>query len=145
LHIPPIVVVVEPDAERLAMLIVSLTNVARVVGCQDFQAARARLLIEPPDLLITNIRLREYNGIHLVMLAPASTRSVVYMDPEDLVLLREAQKAGAFVESPERLVLALPSYVGSALRMRDRRDLQRFDRRSTARGGRRAADAQASV
>jgi PleD family two-component response regulator len=145
LHIPPIVVVVEPDAERLAMLVVSLTNVARVVGCPDFQAARARLLIEPPDLLIANIRLREYNGIHLVMLAPASTRSVVYMDPEDLVLLREAQKAGAFVESPERLVLALPSYVGSALRMRDRRDLQRFDRRSTARGGRRAADAQVSV
>lgn len=127
------------------MLTVSLTNVARVVGCPDFQTARARLLIEPPDLLITNVRLREYNGIHLVMLAPASTRSVVYMDPGDLVLLREAQKAGAFVESPERLVLALPSYVGSALRMRDRRDLQRFDRRSTARGGRRAADAQLSV
>ena len=145
MHIPPIVVVVEPDADRLALLLLSLTNIARVVGCPDFQAARARLLIEPPDLLIANVRLREYNGIHLVMLASASTRSVVYMDPEDLGLLREAQHAGAFVESPERLVLSLPSYVGSALRVRDRRDLRRFDRRSTARGGRRAADAQVSA
>ena len=145
MHIPPSVLVVEPDAGRLALLLLSLTNVARVVGCSDFQAARARLLIEPPDLLIANVRLREYNGIHLVMLASASTRSVVYMDPEDLVLLREAQRAGAFVESPERLLRSLPSYVGSALGVRDRRDLQRFDRRSTARGGRRAADAQVSA
>jgi DNA-binding NtrC family response regulator len=145
LHIPPTVVVVEPDAERLALMLLSLTNVARVVGCPDFQTARAQLLIEAPDLLITNVRLREYNGIHLVMLASPSTRSVVYMDPEDVVLLREAQQAGAFVESPERLARSLPSYLGSAVRMRDRRDLQRFDRRSTARGGRRAADAHVSV
>jgi hypothetical protein len=143
LHNPATVVIVEPDAGRLSLLVLSLTGVARVVGCPDFQAARARLLLEPPELLVTNIRLCEYTGIHLVMLASASTRSIVYMDPEDLVLLREAQRVGAFVESPERLMLSLPSYVGAALRIRDRRDLLRFDRRSTARGGRRAADAHA--
>jgi DNA-binding NtrC family response regulator len=145
LHNPSTVVIVEPDAGRLSLLVLALTGVARVVGYPDFQAARARLLLEAPELLVTNIRLREYNGIHLVMLASASTRSIVYMDPEDLVLLREAQRAGAFVESLERLMLSLPSYVGAALRIRDRRDLQRFDRRSTARGGRRAADAHASA
>jgi hypothetical protein len=143
LHNPPTVVIVEPDAGRLSMLVLSLTDVARVVGCPDFPAARARVLLEPPDLLVTNIRLREFNGIHLVMLAPASTRSIVYMDPEDLVLLREAQRVGAFVESPERLMLSLPAYVSAALRVRDRRDLLCFDRRSTARGGRRAADVHA--
>jgi hypothetical protein len=141
LHNPPTVIIVEPDAERLSLLVLSLTGIARIAGCADFHAARARLLLEPPEVLITNVRLREYNGIHLVMLASASTRSVVYMDPEDLVLLREAQRLGAFVESPERLLRSLPSYVGAALRLRDRRDLLRFDRRSTARGGRRAADA----
>jgi hypothetical protein len=145
LHNPSTVVIVEPDAGRLSLLVLALTGVARVVGYPDFPAARARLLLEPPELLVTNIRLREYNGIHLVMLASASTRSIVYMDPEDLVLLREAQRAGAFVESLERLMLSLPSYVGAALRIRDRRDLLRFDRRSTARGGRRAADAHASA
>ena len=145
MHNPPTVIIVEPDAERLSLLLVSLTDVARVVGCPDFHAARARLLLEPPELLITNVRLREYNGIHLVMLASASTRSVVYMDPEDLVLLREAQRVGAFVESPERLLFSLPSYVGAALRIRDRRDLERFDRRSRARGGRRAADPRVSA
>jgi hypothetical protein len=143
LHNSPTVMIVEPDAERLSLLVLSLTGVARVVGSPDFHAARARLLLEPPELLVTNVRLREYNGIHLVMLASASTRSLVYMDPEDLVLLREAQRVGAFVESPERLLLSLPSYVGAALRLRDRRDLLRFDRRSTARGGRRSADAHA--
>jgi hypothetical protein len=141
LHNPPTVTIVEPDAARLSLLVLSLTGIARVTGCPDFHAARARVLLEPPDLLVTNVRLREYNGIHLVMLASASTRSIVYMDPEDLVLLREAQRVGAFVESPERLIRSLPSYVGAALRIRDRRELLRFDRRSIARGGRRAADA----
>jgi hypothetical protein len=116
-----------------------------VAGCADFQTARVRLLAEPPELLVTNVRLREYNGIHLVMLAPPSTRSIVYMEPEDPVLLREAQAVRAFVESPERLLLSLPSYVGADLHIRDRRELLRFDRRSHARGGRRAADAQVSA
>jgi hypothetical protein len=127
------------------MLTFSLAAVASVAGCADFPTARARLLAEPPELLVTNVRLREYNGIHLVMLAPPSTRSIVYMDPEDPVLLREAQAVRAFVESPERLLLSLPSYVRADLHIRDRRELLRFDRRGTARGGRRAADAHASV
>jgi hypothetical protein len=127
------------------MLTFALAAVARVAGYAGFQAGRARLLADPPELLVTNVRLREYNGIHLVMLAPASTRSVVYMDPEDPVLLREAQAVRAFVESPERLLLSLPSYVGADLHLADRRELRRFDRRTIARGGRRAADVQVSA
>ena len=127
------------------MLTFSLGAVASVAGYPDFQAARARLLADAPELLVTNVRLREYNGIHLVMLAPPSTRSIVYMQPEDPVLLREAQAVRAFVESPERLLLSLPSYVGADLHIRDRRELLRVDRRSTARGGRRAADVHLSA
>ena len=145
MHNPPTVIIVEPDPRRLSMLTFSLAAVASVAGYAGFQTARARLLAEPPELLVTNVRLREYNGIHLVMLAPASTRSIVYMDPEDPVLLREAQAVRAFVESPERLLLSLPSYVGADLHIRDRRGLQRLDRRSTVRGGRRAADAHVSA
>jgi len=145
LHNPPTVIIVEPDPRRLAMLTFSLAAVATVTGYPDFQAARARLLAEPPELLVTNVRLREYNGIHLVMLAPPSTRSVVYMDPEDPVLLREAQAVRAFVESPERLLLSLPSYVGADLHIRDRREFLRGDRRSSIRGGRRAADPRVSA
>jgi hypothetical protein len=145
LHKQPTVIIVEPDAERLSLLLLSLTDVAIAIGCRDFTEARARLAAEPPDLLVTNVRLREYNGIHLVMLASPPTRSVVYMDREDLVLLREAQRVGAFVESPERLLFSLPSYVGAALRVRDRRDVVCFDRRRQARGGRRAADRRLSA
>jgi hypothetical protein len=35
----------------------------------DFPAARARLHAQPPQLLVTALRLREYNGLHLVYLA----------------------------------------------------------------------------
>ena len=145
LRTPPTVIVVEPDAERLSQLLRSLTHAASVIGCTDFQSARARLLPKRPELLVTNIRLREYNGIHLVMLTTPPTRSIVYMEREDPVLLREAQRVGAYVESPGRLVLSLRSYLGAALREPDRRDVMRVDRRGVARGGRRAADPQMSA
>ncbi len=142
---PPTVIIVEPDAQRLSQLLHSLTNVATVIACADFQSARARLLPRRPELLVTNIRLREFNGIHLVMLTTPPTRSIVYMDREDPALLREAQRVGAYVESPGRLLLSLRSYLGVPLRAPDRRDVLRFDRRSMARGGRRAADPRVSA
>jgi hypothetical protein len=79
------------------------------------------------------------------MLTTPPTRSIVYMDREDPVLLREAQRVGAYVESPGRLLLSLRSYLGAALRVPDRRDVMRFDRRGIVRGGRRAADPQISA
>ena len=41
--------------------------------CRDFSTARERLLNQPPDLLVTNVRLHEYNGLHLVHLATPHT------------------------------------------------------------------------
>jgi hypothetical protein len=137
---PTHVLIVEPDAERLVVLQQALRNVAAVDGCADFGAGRMRLLRDRPDLLVTNLRLDAYNGLHLVYLAPRPTRSIVYMDREDRFLLREAQQAGAFIESPQRLPLALASYLDAVLPTRDRRDPTVFDRRHSFRPGRRAAD-----
>jgi hypothetical protein len=145
LRTPPRVIIVEPDVDRVSNLQRSIQTVARVDGCTDFVSARALLLKEVPEFLVTNIRLGPDNGLHLVHLAPPSTRSIVYMEPEDPFLLREAQRLGAFVEAPERLAFSLAAYISAALPLRDRRDPARSDRRSAPRGGRRAADVRATA
>jgi len=40
----------------------------------DFGAARDRLLNQPPDILVTNVRLQELQRLHLVHLSHSSTR-----------------------------------------------------------------------
>ena len=46
------------------MLQRALSAVADVTACGDFQTARHHILAMPPDLLITNLRLQAYNGLH---------------------------------------------------------------------------------
>jgi DNA-binding NtrC family response regulator len=114
----------------------------------DFPAARRRLFDDPPDFLVTNLRLGAYNGLHLVHLASTSngsTRSVVYSTHSDISLIEEAQRIGAFFEHPQRLAGALPAYLRSPLPDRDRRSPRQVDRRQFFRGGRRASDAIASA
>jgi len=119
-------------------------NVLRLLGdvdvCRDFSTARERLLNQPPDLLITNVRLHEYNGLHLVHLATPHTRCVVYSAHDDLVLAREVQAAGAFYERSMRLSRSLAGYVHGTLPTKDRRDVSTIDRRRFPRGGRRSSD-----
>ena len=136
----PRVLFVEPDALKLWTLQRAIEGRARVEVCSTFHDARRHLLAEPPDLLVTNVRLNAYNGLHLVHLTKPPTRAVVYMDPPDPVVLRDAREAHAFVESVVRLPVALRSYVGAALPDHDRRSVIVPDRRLTPRGGRRAAD-----
>jgi DNA-binding NtrC family response regulator len=142
--------IVDPSPERLSVLQQALRFVADVEGFCEFSAARARFLVQPADFLVANLRLRAYNGLHLVYLAAtlasaAGTRSIVYDEQSDLGLLREAQSAGAFVDSAPRLYYALPAYVTSTLPTRDRRDVRFSDRRRNFRGGRRAADVAHTV
>jgi DNA-binding NtrC family response regulator len=109
----PVVLIVEPDGDRRSRLMLSLPDIATVFGYGDFHAARSRLAQQAPQLLITNVRLGEYNGIHLVRLASSLTRCIVYMEPEDPCVLREAQRAGAVVESFHRLPLSIVSYLAA--------------------------------
>jgi len=114
-----------------------------VVGCRGFVEARARLLDGAPDILVTNLRLADYNGLHLVLLVKAAHRRtvcIVHTDRPDLLLIREAQANGAFYERTDRLAHALSGYIDATLPIKDRRNPERFDRRLEFRGGRRAAD-----
>ena len=135
------ILLVDPDRERLRAVEAALRLVADVETCSEFRAARTRLFCQPPDLLVTNLRLRANNGLHLVYLAAGThTRCIVYAPHDDLILAREAQAAGAFYEHSLRLPRALPSYVNATLPHRDRRDVTVLDRRLKFRGGRRCTD-----
>jgi hypothetical protein len=114
-----------------------------VTALATFSSARVRLLDKPPTLLVTALRLREYNGLHLAYLAAARelpTRCVVHTDAVDPIQAREVRAAGAFYETRARLPVALRAYLSAALPPQDRRETLEFDRRHVPRGGRRAAD-----
>jgi hypothetical protein len=139
--------VVEPDTILGQRVLARCEGIARATLCRDFLSARAQLLNLTPDLLVTNLRLEEYNGLHLVLLASAETptRSLVHTDRPDPYLVREAQAIGAFFERTERLLHAVVGYLHLNLPQRDRRNSDRYDRRNAFRGGRRAADTALSA
>ena len=123
------------------------SHLVEVEVCTEFSIARARLFeTPPPDLLVTNLRLGPFNGLHLVYLAQSANLPTIcltygeHKNTTDVALAREAQLAGAFYEASYRLPHALPSYLQAELPERDRRDPARVDRRATFRGGRRATD-----
>jgi len=135
------VLIVDPDPCTLLAAQKALRSVAEVETCSEFRVARARIATRPPDLLVTNLRLERYNGLHLVYLAAGTPmRTIVYATHYDVVLAHEALAAGAFYEQADRLPRVLASYVQNMLPPRDRRSLSVFDRRSLARGGRRCID-----
>lgn len=136
------VLLVDSNAEGiLPMIEQALKGVADVERCAEFRRARTRLLTKPPNVLVTNLRLQAYNGLHLVLLvATTSTRCLVYAEHDDPMLAREAQRLGAFYERSSRVPFTLPAFVTTTLPERDRRDVGVLDRRIAFRGGRRGTD-----
>lgn len=133
----------EPDAALSRSLAAACGDLVQTTVFRDFPSARGHLIRTPPDVLVTNLRLADYNGLHLVLLARAgqpAVRSIIHSDRPDLYLVREAQAAGAFFERTERLAHAICSYLRGPLPDADRRDPTHVDRRAAFRGGRRAAD-----
>ena len=133
------ILVVDPEVGGVGAVDAALRLVGDIEVCTNFQSARTRLLQRPPDLLITNLRLEAYNGIHLVLLAARTkTRCIVFSTHEDLGLAREVQAAGAFFELSDRLPQVLESYVNATLPQYDRRDVATIGK--PLRGGRRCTD-----
>jgi len=137
---PRRVLLVDPNPAAMSDAENILRLLAHVEVCVDFSSARSRLIASPPDLLVANIRLRDYNALHLVLRASAQTRCIVYATHHDPLLAREAQAAGAFYEHSMRLAPALVGYLSSPLPARDRRNAEQPDRRNLPRGGRRSSD-----
>jgi hypothetical protein len=139
--------IVEPDVAYRELLLDVATAHAHASAVADFGSAFDRLSIDPPDLLVTNLLVRaNVEGLQLAYLAASikhATRTIVYSDYADKRITYEIQRAGAFFETPTRLVFGLPSYIDARLPRHDRRDPYGKDRRTLFRGGRRASDVPA--
>jgi hypothetical protein len=117
--------------------------VATTRACCDFVTARRVLTELVPDLMVTNARLGEYNGLHLAYFGKSlglRTRAIIYADYHDAVLAEEVHSLGAFFELRSTLRHTLAAYLSHGLPSADRRDRVSDDRRKNLRGGRRPAD-----
>jgi DNA-binding response OmpR family regulator len=95
----PIVVLAEDDPAALDGLSRWLAGEGfRVLSCATFAEARAQLTTRRIAALLTDIRLAEFNGLHLVQLARTlhpRARLVVFSGYSDEVLQAEARSVGA--------------------------------------------------
>jgi DNA-binding NtrC family response regulator len=122
------VLLVEPDDRISSRLLASLDGVDDVHRCRGFKEARACLRTTAPDLLVSNLRLREFNGLQLVYCAVSAsdlTPALVYTTTFDLAFAQEIQRAGAFYDTVDCLVISLRTYLAAALPRHDRRNPQR--------------------
>lgn len=138
------ILVVEPDAVVREALAHTARSIAFVDAVGTFDDAVQCIRSASYELLVTNVRLNAYNGLHLVYLLQESgavTRAIAYGDETDIGLATDAQRAGAFFERASHLAVTLAHYIAAALPPADRRSPAQFDRRLYPRGGRRAWDA----
>jgi DNA-binding NarL/FixJ family response regulator len=108
------VLIVDPNPARGLELARTIDEMAGVEVFADFPSARATLLADPPDLLVTNLRLHAYNGLHLVYMAASAglpVQSIVYTDDADSGFATEVHSAGAFYETADRLLSGLSMYM----------------------------------
>ena len=80
------VLVVEPDTKIAARLRQPIHKLTTVEMLRRFDAAKKRVAEAPLDFLVTNLRLADFNGLHLVYLAATATnppRAIVYTDGRD--------------------------------------------------------------
>ena len=132
--------VVDPRLNEALSTVALLTNQGfEVTVAETFAKAKDRLNTRPPTLLLTEVRLGEYNGLHLVLRGKAqrpSMAALVLSSVPDPVLRTEAEAMGAtFLVKPiaDRELLAA---VTRTLFQRDRSEgpvRAPFERRATER------------
>jgi DNA-binding NtrC family response regulator len=105
----PSILVVDDDLAALGGLVELLKSAGYdAVGRPNFEEAVRALETARPDLLVADIRLGEYNGLHLILRSRAShpgMASIVISAHPDPTLQREAAEAGAsaFLLKPLKL------------------------------------------
>jgi DNA-binding response OmpR family regulator len=97
--------VVDPVAPDRMFVASTMSSAGFLVTVTDsFAAAKERMTAKPPALLITEVCLAEYNGLHLVirgLAADARMGALVTCSHEDVVLRKSAEELGAtFVVKP---------------------------------------------
>jgi CheY-like chemotaxis protein len=106
------ILVVDDDRDTQEMLTIILQDAGyETITASTLHAAIDALEEEQPDLLITDVRLRGYNGLHLIATAPKPIPAIVVTGHKDRVLEAAARRMGAeyLVKpvSPLKLLLAV--------------------------------------
>jgi DNA-binding response OmpR family regulator len=95
----PSALVVEPDSAKRLRIVSTLTSAGfQVTATDTFEIARRRIVDSPPSVLITALKLSEYNGLHLVLRARAAaprTATLVTSDEAGRAFQKDAQQTGA--------------------------------------------------
>lgn len=99
------VLVVAPHAEVAATVVGWLTSQGHQASLvRDFASARSEFDACPPDLLVTEVKLGEFNGLQLAIRAHihSPTISTIVIGDDDIVLERDALAQEArYVRTPE--------------------------------------------
>ena len=90
------ILVVDDDDGMRRFLFTILTRAGYdVVTAENVQGGSRTLEEAPPDLLITDVRLGDFNGLQLLAMRPLSVPTIVVTGFPDPVLEAEARKFGA--------------------------------------------------
>lgn len=96
---PKQILILDDDVNVLEGFAEGLTRDGHVVvGVTRFEEARAQLRQFTPDVLITDVRVGDYNGLYLALLFRQSSpngRVIVITGYPDPVIEREAAQIGA--------------------------------------------------
>ena len=96
------ILVVDDDDAIRAWLERLLTDAGyRVTTAPSVDQGKKLLDSEEPDLLITDVRMGAFNGLHLIALSPPSLPKIVITGHDDPVVENDARRMGAeFVLKP---------------------------------------------
>jgi DNA-binding NtrC family response regulator len=140
----PAALIVDVDPVQLSTIAAIVEAIGHpFVSTSSFAEARRHLRERAFGVVVTNVRLGAFNGIHLAYLsriAHSDARIFVYAHEHDRMLAAETQAAGAFYSRQQYVTFSLPAFLRASLPERDRRDIDGADRRTTFRGGRRITD-----
>jgi DNA-binding NtrC family response regulator len=90
------ILVVDDDEAIRAWLERLLTEAGyRVASALSVEQGKKLLASEEPDLLITDVRMGAFNGLHLLALSPASLPKIVITGHDDPVVENDARRLGA--------------------------------------------------
>jgi DNA-binding NtrC family response regulator len=90
------VLMVDDDQEYLGFCAIILRDDGHdVTACSNFTEGRRLLAADQFDALIADVRLGDYNGLHLIALAAPSMIRIAFSAFVDPVIRRDAEHAGA--------------------------------------------------
>jgi len=90
------ILIVDDDGaarDQLAQLLSG--NGYEMLTASDVPTAMRILAANAPELLITDIRLDAYNGLHIIAMAPTPIRAIVLTNISDPVIEADARRLGA--------------------------------------------------